>query len=130
MDNPLVEQIQVPLSLVTALDGILKIASKGSNEGYVECAKDWDALVYLYKLWKEFYPQEHKDFIRSCDIYRSSYTFNKGISKEKGGAAVQHFLEMPETLHSMIMVVFPKVKYDRKFAKGLIDRLPEFKISS
>lgn len=127
-ESPL-EYVTVPRGVAQSIDTLVKLSNLTSPEGFVETQKDWEVFKHLFSFWKYYYPDQYKDFRRSCDIYRSEYLSNKGMHKE-GEAFVQHRLEMPESLHKIILVIFPKVKYDRKFIDRLIKEIPEFKISS
>ena len=126
-----VDYIPLPKPIADGVEHLANISIQTSPSGTVETNRDWQIFVDVYKVWKLSYPDLYKEFLRSVDIYRTEYrrAGNKGMKKD-GDAFIQNRLEMPETLHKMINVMFPRVVYDRKFIDRLIKELPEFKISS
>lgn len=123
------EYVTLPKSIADGIEHLANISTKTSPNGMVETNADWLVLVDVYKVWKKSYPDLYYDFIAGVSKLRNIYKENKGMAKE-GSAFIQHRLEMPETLHRMLEVMFPHIKYDRKFIDRLIKELPEFKIST
>lgn len=105
------------------------IGKNRSPTKMIETSKDWEVADALIKFWKKEQPEEYAFFKRTVAQYRKAYDHNQhGVKEEKGGASIQHLLEVPERLHKIFMSVYPMQRWDRKFIRQFIDRFPEFRL--
>jgi hypothetical protein len=121
--------VEVPRPIYQDVDAVIEAGKHTSPTGQVETEQDWDVLISLYKLWRKYYPNHYQAFKQHLEIYRELNREDLGIKKDKGGGMIQHRLEIPERFHEMLTAFFPNIKYDRKFIKTLLYKLPEFRVS-
>lgn len=112
--------------IAAAVDALMDIHIKAGRPRRVESSIHWQMLEYIMELWQGLYPQHAKDFLSSMEKFRRASN-RLGIGKEKGGALVQHQLEMPQKLYQMITFVFPDQELDKKFVQKFTDRFKAFK---
>lgn len=126
MDNDLdIEMVPVYRQLSEAIDSIIEVANKNGSKDSVVTSGDWETVIYIFKVWETLYPQQASDFYKSMSFFRSHET--TGVAKDKGGATIQHQLEVPQQFYLMFKVFFPKQKWDKKFVRGLSSVLPQLK---
>lgn len=112
-----------PRITVELVDKMVEIAKKNESTSHVQTSGDWDTIINLYKLFKTFYPKTEADFIKQMKDFRKD-EYAHGIGGDKG-ARIQHQMEVPKPLFSMIMAIFPDQQWDKKFVKDLAKVLPQ-----
>lgn len=126
--QPEFEVINMPVGLVTAIDSVDKFWQvNGSKDGYVTHKGDWKVIRYCYDLFRISYPNEVKIFIQTQKELRRDLKNEKGMIKE-GDARLQHIAEIPQKLHALISVFYPKQKWDAKFVRQLCKEIPLIKV--
>lgn len=118
------EILGVPLHFKNLIDKIVEESSH-SQEKYPVSDRDWNLVVTIYELWKNFFPTHYQEFLESAKIFKNEHVLNKGIVRE-GQTILQHKLEIPEMLYTMIKKVFPEFRFTEKNAKKFVSLLPEF----
>lgn len=121
----------VPLPMLKDIEHLVDVRKKASPDGRIESDKDFEILVNVYGVWRKYFPEDYRSFIKSAEQIRNDVTMQgtKGIVKGEGEARMQHQLEIPEKLHQMIVIIFPQHKYDKAFVKKFVQYLPEFRVS-
>ena len=109
--------------LVQVVDAIIKLA-KGRGKR-VTGEKDWDVIEKVIRMWQTLYPQESKFFYDSMKKWRVN-SKPSGINREKGGAMIQHKLEVPQKLYQLIEAVYPDQKWDKRFVEKFAKRFELF----
>jgi len=118
-----IDQIPYESQLVSAVDALVKVAKPCGKT--VTKEYDWKVIEKIIKMWQVLYPEESEYFNKSMQTWRS-HTKKSGIAKGKGGAMIQHKLEMPQKLHGLIMAIFPDQKWDKKFVNKFAKRFKLF----
>lgn len=118
----------MPSHLIEAIDGVVKLSKSTSGNDNPTTKKDWETVVEMYKLWRTFFPDHYKQFIKTTAKTRDAHILSKGISKD-GDSFLQHRLELPQMLDHMLRLLFPKLKYTSDFVTKFLKELPEFKQS-
>ena len=111
--------------LVEAVDSIVNLAKRNGCGKTIIREKDWEVLEQIIKMWQIIYPQESDFFYKSMKKWWE-HTKRLGVSKEKGGAMIQHKLEVPQKLYQMIEAIFPNQKWDKKFVNKFAKRFKIF----
>lgn len=110
--------------LVMATDKLLEYAKKNGSAECVTSEKDWETLEMIIRLWHTCYPEYAAQFFESMNLVRS-HSNETGVARE-GEAMIQRQLEIPEKLISMIRVIFPVQKWDKKFVYKFAKRFSGF----
>ncbi len=121
------EYVPVPAKIRNMIEHLVEI-SKDVSGPIPETSKDWEIVVKVYELWRTFFPNEYKDFIKSAEMFRENHLLSKGISN-KGEEMLQHMLEVPEYLYHLIRKVYPGFKFDKKLTEKFVSVLPEFDVT-
>lgn len=108
-------------ALVAFVDALVELAKKNGSKDQVETSFDWNTIDYMFKGWQTLYPNTMKDFLDHMAMWRSQST-KYGVSREKGGAMIQHKMELPRPIHDMMKIIFPKQKWDKKFTEKFANR--------
>lgn len=85
----------------------------------------WNLLELIIKGWSDLYPKHSHDFFQHMRTIRS-HANHLGVAREKGGATLQHQVEIPEKLYSLIRIAFPNQKWDKNFILKFARRMPAF----
>jgi hypothetical protein len=112
--------------LVYMVDHIVEIAKKNGSKEYVQTSHDWDTVREIFSIWSKLFPKHYENFAQSIREFRSTENAH-GIGKGKGGAVIQHNLEVPEMFHNMVKIIFPDQKWDTRFAHQLAKEVPILK---
>lgn len=120
-----IKNIPYDRPIVDFVDALVAIAKKNGSKDQVETSYDWNTLDFMYKGWKILYPKTSKEFEDHMREWRR-YSNHLGISKEKGGAMLQHKFNLPMPLYQMIDAIFPKQKWDKKFVDEFARRFAMF----
>lgn len=107
--------------LVFFIDNLLELHKRRGSPPQVSSETDWQTLEYILKGFETLYPQLSYDFYNNMREWRRLSSAH-GISREKGGALIQHKLEVPEKVYNMIKIVFPQQKWDKKFSEKFARR--------
>lgn len=120
----------VPLRIIKDVEALMKSRKDISPDGMVESKADFEALTKIYIVWKNYFPEDYINFIKSADRIRRDIVSagTKGIARS-GSAAFQHQLEIPEKLHQLMVIMFPNLRYTKEFVKQFVEYLPEFKVT-
>lgn len=129
-DNLDVHYEAFPGPMVRAIDTLLEYAKqKQSPNSKVEYEGDWEIIAKIVQLWSIFCPEEYKAFAASQKELKASQANALGTAREKGGAEVQHQLEVPYLVDYMIKSFFPLQRtQEKKFVSELARRVPMFKV--
>lgn len=111
---------------VKAVDKIIEVAKNNGSKSHVQTSYDWKTIEFIYYVWQRSYPTHYRDFMNSIHWFRQN-ELDHGIGGDKG-ARIQHQLEIPEKLYTMIMSVFPDQVWDRKFIMQFAKNLPDTKV--
>jgi hypothetical protein len=120
--------VPYPRPIVEWVDKMIEYKSKHHCHDIVESENDWELVDFLYKGWQVIYPIESEQFEESMKFIRA-HTINRGISKDKGQAMIQHQLEIPENFFKMFRIMFPYQNWDKKFVSKFINRFKQFKVN-
>jgi hypothetical protein len=117
-----IEQVPYERQMVEFIDNLILFARKNGSSNQVKTSMDWKTLDFLYKGWAALYPKSASDFeIHMKEIQSVS---KHGIARDKGGAMIQHQLEIPSPLYRMMRVIFPDQKWDRPFVRKFSQHFP------
>lgn len=124
-----IQWVPFPDQAVSAVDRIVaKAKIIGIDEGRVETTKHWDLVEDIFKLWVKFFPQEYHIFYKQQIDLKRSQENQHGSKREKGGAEVQHVVEIPQRFYSLLTGIFPDIDKQlfgsKSFAIKLVRRLP------
>lgn len=108
-------------ALVAFVDALIELAKKNGSTLRVETSLDWQTIDYMFKGWQVLYPKTSTDFLEHMKAWRRSST-DHGISRESGGATVQHKMELPRPIFDMMKIVFPLQVWDKKFSEKFANR--------
>lgn len=124
-EKPLTGEMLVPYEkpLVDAVEHLIRLARRAGGNGTISTEKHWEITSFIFNLWTSLYPQEYTDF-RAFQARQKHDQKNNAVAREKGGAMVQHQLEIPRKFHDLLAVIFPKQKYDKVFVAKLAQRMP------
>lgn len=111
---------------VDFIDALVQVAKKNESKLSVQSDRDWDTINFIYKGWKVCFPISSEEFERHMVLHRA-LSNDKGIAKEAGGAMIQHMIEVPRPLYSMVQAIFPMQVWDKKFVAKFSEKLPSFK---
>ena len=118
-----IQQVPYEGFLVQTIDALVKLAKPCGK--IIKTEYDWTVLEQTIRVWQTLYPQESEMFYKSMKKWWAN-TKRLGVSKEKGGAMVQHKLEVPQKLYQMIEAIFPNQKWDKKFVEKFAKRFRIF----
>lgn len=84
----------------------------------------WTFIKEVVRCWKTGYPAEYVEWREALEYQLSMERSVREAVKGGGFTPISY----PERLYSLFKVFIPKVHLnDKKFVRGLIQRLPEFK---
>jgi len=121
MDN--LQNVPYERSLVQIVDFLVKKAKPCGKKVVKEY--DWTVVKLVIETWQAFYPKESTYFYKSMKKWWEN-SKRLGVSKEKGGAMIQHKLEIPQKLYELILAIFPEQKWDKKFVNKFAKRFKLF----
>ena len=114
--------------VVDAVDTIVLAAKKNGSKDIVQTSRDWDTMRKIVEVWHILFPSDYEVFVKSQKIIRDSLNNPNASAKDKGGAEIQHQLNLPQMLFTMIGIVFPLQIWDKKFVAQFSREIPMFKI--
>jgi hypothetical protein len=114
--------------VVEATDAIVLAAKKNGSKEMVQTSRDWETMETIIRVWSILYPEDYRRFQKSQKIIRDNLRNDNASGKDKGGARIQHKMEMTPKLMNMITAIFPMQKWDTKFIAKFTSKLPMFKI--
>lgn len=129
-----IEWVPFPEPVVTAVDKIVEKAKQvGVQGGRIESVKHWEIVADLFRLWARFYPHEYKAFYDQQVELKRNQANEHGSRREKGGAEVQHVVEIPRRFYTLVKGIFPEVDRQlvgsKKFAMKWAQQMPILKIA-
>lgn len=110
---------------VINLDNLLKLRG---NPTHISSDSDWEIVAFIFKGWATLYPHEYKSFVEGQAKVKARKLNEKAVTREKGGAMIQHQLNLPTTFHSLLLKCFPNQKFDKGFTRRLASRMPILKV--
>lgn len=111
--------------IVEFVDSLILLNKKNGTPNTVTTENDWKTLEYIMQGFETLYPVKAYEFYEHMKKWRELSTA-MGVSRE-GEAIIQHQLEVPEKVMSMIRIVFPNLKWDKKFVAKFSRRFTAFK---
>lgn len=123
----------VPRWLNDLSDAIVKIGhGRGGPNALVETETDWQVVAALVDLFAKVFPKEWKDFVIANKLTQSHQPNRHGLLEDpttkKGGLAqIRQLGQWPFELEIFIRVIWPKQRFDKKFIRNFMSRLPVFK---
>jgi hypothetical protein len=117
-----------PRAVVQAVDRIVEKTNVLNFPEAVDTEAAWRIVDDVFKLWKRFYPHEYSAFVKSQKDFRRSQANKHGSAREKGGAEMQHLIEVHPRLHHILKNFFPRQQWDKKFIMKLVKRIPELQV--
>jgi hypothetical protein len=115
--------------LVEWTDSVVEMAKKLGCGKYIESEADWKVVEYIYKGWTVLFEKEYKRFTDKMKYLRSELS-NDNATASEGEGRVQHQMEFPQSLYSLIDAVFPLQKWDTKFVREFANKMPELRTSA
>lgn len=116
-----IDSVPYEYPLVEFVDKLIELAKKNGSTLRVETSLDWNTIDYMFKGFEILYPTSSKEFYAHMAEWRRQSS-RYGVSKEKGGAMVQHKMEIPMPVHQMMKIIFPLQVWDKKFAERFANR--------
>jgi hypothetical protein len=125
--NPIkgIKQVPFETPLVKFVDHIIDERIRLGRPTKITNDNHWSLILFIVNGWYALYPEYASEFIEHMKRVRR--TANAlGVARE-GEAILQHQIEVPQSLFSMIKVAFPEQKWDKKFVLKFARKLPAFK---
>lgn len=119
------EEVPYERYMVEYVDKLIEVAKNNGSKGRVQTSLDWKTMEFIYKGWKVLYPKSSQEFESNMKLWRLRAN-DWGVSKEKGGAMIQHQLEVPMPLYQLIAAIFTDQTWDKKFVKSFARHFPQF----
>jgi len=129
ISDPILGEIKMeafPRHAVEAIDSLIELAKKNKSKDTVKTEKDWQTIEFIYKVFSVIFPLSDLALKKSIKEFRASENPH-GIGRGAGEALIQHQLEIPQPLYTMINTIFANQKWDKKFVKGIAKVLPQLK---
>lgn len=117
-----VEYVPFEQPLVKFVDHIINTRIKLGRPLEITNEKHWDLVKFIFTGWNSLYPDHSNAFLQHMKNWRRE-SRHLGVSRE-GEAMIQHRLEIPQTLYSLIMTAFPNQKWTSKFTLRFAKELP------
>lgn len=114
--------------VVDATDAIVIAAKKNGSKDKVQTSKDWETMAVIVNVWSILHPKDYSRFVESQKKIKANLINRNASAKGKGGAIIQHKMEMTPQLMQMIKVIFPLQEWDSKFIAQFTRKMPLFKI--
>lgn len=124
--NPMdgIKQVPYPRHLVEAIDTLIEYKRKLGVPDHVDSEAGWNVVIKTFEIWQIAYPHEYRQFFESQKETWANLANDYGSAKGTGGSEIRKIMEIPELLYKMIKIMFPNQKWDTKFMKGLVTRIP------
>ena len=123
----------VPRWVNSLADAVVKLGhGRGGPNVFVETDTDWQVIAGIVDLYATVFPGEWKAFLRSNKLIKSHQADKFGLLKDKstrkgGEVQLRQLGQWPFELETLIRVICPDQRFDRKFIRGFMGRLPVFK---
>ena len=123
----------VPRWLNDLSDAIVKLGKgRGGPDALVETETDWQIVAGLVDLYANVFPQDWKEFLTANKVVQSYQPNKHGLLEDKttkkgGDAQIRQLGQWPFELEIFIRVIWPKQRFDKKFTRKFMSRLPVFK---
>lgn len=118
------KQVPYEAPLVGFIDALIDLAKKNGSKERVSTSFDYKTLDFIMKGYEVLYPQESKEFYTYMKEWRRQST-HLGVSRE-GDAILQHKFNLPQKVHDLIRVIFPKQEWNKKFVNNFAKRYGQF----
>jgi hypothetical protein len=120
------QRVPFETTLVKFVDHIIDTRIALGRPTHITNEKHWELLMFIMNGYHALYPEYANAFLNHMKWVRANAK-QYAVSKEKGGAQIQHLIEVPEPLMNMISRAFPEQKWDKKFILKFAQRLPALK---
>ena len=102
--------------LAEAVDSVGYKYYRSNIPNQIESVTDWLALYEIVKIYERFFQKEIQDYLRINAAIKSEWGYLEDKTTKKGGEAnVRQLGQVPFYLHTLIKVIWPYHKFDRKF---------------
>lgn len=130
LDPASYELVEIPRWVVDLTDSLVQVAHDNiSPNGFIETDKDWNVVEAIFKVWAARYPDDYRQFGESQKQVRANSFNDLGITKGKGGAEMQHQLNLPQKFDEMFRSLYPNQKFTKKFIQQLARKFPVFTVA-
>jgi len=110
--------------LVDAVEALIRFHRQKGGGTVIQTESQWEVVIKVFEVWATLYPQEYINFKNSQGKARSNQKNHNASNREKGGAEIQHMINMPQVFHSILRVLYPNQRFDKKFVTKLGNRMP------
>ena len=123
----------VPKWLNNLADAVVKIGKgRGGPNALIENDSDWQVVAGLVDLFANTFPQTWKDFVIANKLVASHQSQKHGLisdvtTKKGGEASIRQLGQWPFEFEIMIKTIWPSQRFDKKFIREFMRRLPVFK---
>ncbi len=111
--------------LVQFVDKIIDERIKIGRPVEIKRDADWNLVEFILRGFDALYPEYSNQFFKHMADIRAKAN-HLGVSRE-GEAMIQHQIEIPQALYSMIMTAFPKQKWSTQFNVKFARHFTNFK---
>ena len=123
----------VPRWLNDLSDAIVKLGKgRGGKDVMVETETDWQVVAGLVDLYANAFPQDWKLFLEANSMIQTTQPNRHGLledptTKKGGTAQIRQLGQWPFELEIFIRTIWPNQRFDKKFIRKFMSRLPVFK---
>ena len=125
------ERLRVTTKWANDLANEVVIAAhgRGGPNHVIQTEEDWTVVLNILEICAKYFPKEISDYLEFNKVIKASQKNKYGLLEEpetkKGGVAnVRQIGTWPFEFETLVRVVWPRQKMDKKFTGELFRRFP------